>query len=306
MPRASLIIATYNNPRYLDLVLRSVRTQTARDFETIIADNGSDTETVALVRRHAADFPVPLKHYTQHHRPYWLGQARNGAILASSGETIINIDGDIILHPRFVESHLALAGENRLLFGGRLKLSQAFSETLTPESIANPGMETLVKKASAAARETQYAPMYESGWDRLSGYLTQRICGRYWPLPNAWALGRAGVLPRSLQRFLCLKSGCNWSTSRALIERVNGFDERFGLGGGEDGEFFWRVTHAGAMLVSVLSSAVAYHLYHGQGWQREGELRTQSKQWERETIASRRIRCERGLAEHDYGWLVEG
>lgn len=303
MPKASLIVATYNNPRYLELVLASARLQSSRDFEVIVADNGSGAPTLELVRRMRRDFPVPLLFYTQPHRPYWLGQARNGAIAASSGETIIGIDGDIVMHPRFVEAHLRHAGENRILFGGRVKLSEEFSQSLNADALADPGIEALYRRAGSAAREREYAPVYESRADRVSGILTQRICGHYRPLPLLVSARR--LLPRSVQRYLCLKAGCNWSLSRRLVERVNGFDERFGLGGGEDGEFFWRVTNAGAQIVSVLSSAIAYHLYHGQGWQREGELRRQSKAWEQETIATRRVRCERGLMEHDYGGLVE-
>ena len=37
----SVIVSTYNKPDYLALTLRSLRAQTDRDFEVIVADDGS-------------------------------------------------------------------------------------------------------------------------------------------------------------------------------------------------------------------------------------------------------------------------
>ena len=42
---ASVIFTTYNHPRWLEKTLWGFSTQSYRDFEIIVADNGSDQET---------------------------------------------------------------------------------------------------------------------------------------------------------------------------------------------------------------------------------------------------------------------
>lgn len=305
MPRVSVLVSTYNNPKDLELVLTSITTQTFTDLEVIVCDNGSDDDTAETVRKiRDNNYPFVLKHYTHPHKPYWLGQARNGGILASESDYIINIDGDILMHPRFVETHMQYSGDNRILFGGRVKLAEEFSKNLTPEMIVSPGIVSLYYQNYFSCREKEYAPIYTSFSDRISGMYCQIACGTYVPNPQFMNRFREMILPSNLQWNLCLKSGGHWSTSRKVIDKVNGFDERFGLGGGEDGEFFWRVRNSGAEITSVLSKAIGYHLYHPQGWQREGDLRDESMAMERYTRENKIVRCEKGLAEHDYGGLV--
>ena len=45
----SVIISTYNKPRFLELVLRGYSVQTNKDFEIVIADDGSTSETKDLI-----------------------------------------------------------------------------------------------------------------------------------------------------------------------------------------------------------------------------------------------------------------
>ena len=45
-PKISLIISFYNKIQWLEKVLDTVATQTFRDFEVVIADDGSSQEVV--------------------------------------------------------------------------------------------------------------------------------------------------------------------------------------------------------------------------------------------------------------------
>ena len=60
MSMISVIVATYNWPQALRLSLESLKTQTDRDFEVIIADDGSRADTRELITKIQADFPVPM------------------------------------------------------------------------------------------------------------------------------------------------------------------------------------------------------------------------------------------------------
>jgi glycosyltransferase involved in cell wall biosynthesis len=45
LPSISILLATYNWPQALELVLESLNAQTDKDFEVLIADGGSKPET---------------------------------------------------------------------------------------------------------------------------------------------------------------------------------------------------------------------------------------------------------------------
>jgi len=68
--RASVILATYNQPRQLDLALFGYSTQTARDFEIVIADDGSNGETAEVIAAHARRARIPIRHVWQPHRGF--------------------------------------------------------------------------------------------------------------------------------------------------------------------------------------------------------------------------------------------
>lgn len=106
MPRASVVVATYNAPHYLRLVLASLQVQTARDFEVIVSDDGSKPETRELVTSlQKTALPYALKYHWQEDTGYRLGEARNGGVRLSEADWVIFLDGDMVVHRRFVETN---------------------------------------------------------------------------------------------------------------------------------------------------------------------------------------------------------
>ena len=57
MPSISVIISTYNKPKFLEKVLMGYAFQTFKDFEIIIADDGSKDETRKIVEEFHQFFP---------------------------------------------------------------------------------------------------------------------------------------------------------------------------------------------------------------------------------------------------------
>ncbi|HEY2434201.1 MAG TPA: glycosyltransferase family 2 protein [Vicinamibacterales bacterium] len=53
--RVSIGLPVYNGERFLDRALTCLRSQTFREFELVISDNGSTDETAAICARHAAE-----------------------------------------------------------------------------------------------------------------------------------------------------------------------------------------------------------------------------------------------------------
>lgn len=65
-------------------------------------------------------------------------KALNNAIRHATSDWLIFIDGDCVLHPRFVEMHLRFAGEKVILAGKRVKLdpeTSGFLQNNMPEAI---------------------------------------------------------------------------------------------------------------------------------------------------------------------------
>tara|TARA_B100002051_G_scaffold270483_1_gene303495 strand:- start:580 stop:828 length:249 start_codon:yes stop_codon:yes gene_type:complete len=58
----SVIVTTYNRPDALAATLRGLAAQEDRQFEVIIADDGSTGDTADAIREIQKTFPVPLQH----------------------------------------------------------------------------------------------------------------------------------------------------------------------------------------------------------------------------------------------------
>ena len=58
----SVIITTYNHPRWLEKVIWGFETQTHQDFEVVIADDGSGEETRSTIARLAEETGLRIRH----------------------------------------------------------------------------------------------------------------------------------------------------------------------------------------------------------------------------------------------------
>ncbi|MCS2888951.1 glycosyltransferase [Bacteroides fragilis] len=124
--KTTLIISTYNRPEALSVCLDSVRFQTVMPDEVIVGDDGSTSETKDLIESFKKDFPVPLIHLWQEDKGFRLAMMRNKSVAAATGDYIIEIDGDIFLHNKFVEDHKRLAKPGTLFEGNQ---SESGAET---------------------------------------------------------------------------------------------------------------------------------------------------------------------------------
>src|SRR5690554_3658391 len=119
-PTASLIISVYKNTKTLASVLDSLSFQTDKRFEVIIAEDGSSPEMKDLL--HSYRMVVDCQHVCQEDQGWRKNRILNRAILTAKSDWLIFIDGDCVLHPRFVEFHLKRAHAELILAGKRIKL----------------------------------------------------------------------------------------------------------------------------------------------------------------------------------------
>jgi glycosyltransferase involved in cell wall biosynthesis len=265
----SVIVTTYNWPEALNLALSSLLPQSVMPVDVVVADDGSKAPTKELIESWRARLPCALTHYWQEDDGCRVARARNGAIAAARGDYLIFVDGDMVLHPRFVEDHRDAARPDCFIQGARPRLSMTTTAAMiasgnTSVSLFTPGMEH-------------------------RGYALRNALLSKFASKAKMALG--GV------------QGCNQSFWRQHLERINGFDERFVGWGPEDRELAARLLHIGVKRNYVRHLAVAYHLFHRS---REPVGKNPLDAYLDETLRTRATTCVQGLNLHAVAPLAQG
>ena len=263
---ASLVVSTYNWKDALALCLRSIAVQKVLPKDVVVADDGSRADTAELVQAMARDFPVPLVHAWQEDAGFRLARVRNLGIAASSGDYVIFLDGDLVLHPMFVADHLAAIRPGVFLQGGRMNA--------TPEESAR---------------------LLAGGTPRFSPFMPGSGFKRKHALRIPW-LSRHKARTAAGGHMM----GCNMGVWRADLDRVNGFDDDYEGWGREDDDISARLKHAGLQRRPLRFGGLAIHLWHKTRWP-DGIPPDEVLPNDRflyKVLAEKTVRCERGLDAH--------
>lgn len=273
-PTVSLVICTYNWKEALALVLKSVASQRRLPDEVIVADDGSREDTAAMLREIARDFPVPLRHVWQPDEGFRRARALNRAFAAARGDYVIQLDGDMLMHPEFVADHLALARPGRFLQGTRIRTTAAEAKRLL---------------GGGAARFGWFVDAYYRDDSNRSTYHYGR---RHHSVRALW-------LARLKARASGHPMGCNVSFWREDLLRVNGYDERMVGYGSEDLELDARLQHAGLRRSQIKFAALTLHLEHGSAGPADpADPELPNNKLLYETRRQGSVRTEQGLSQH--------
>jgi len=229
---SSLIIATYNRPDALALVLESVLLQTQMPGEVLIADDGSEAATKSVVKAYAEKISIPLHHIWHEDKGFRLSAIRNKAIAAAKGDYIIQVDGDVIMHPHFIEDHIAFARENSFVRASRIYLDEALT-------------------AKKLQEKNAHINVWKSGVSNKTSALH---------VPLLWPFFETGYKNKGLERFEI--HGCNMAFWRSDAIRTNGYNEDFEGWGYEDKEFVARLLAVGCVKRFLKLGGIVFHLHH--------------------------------------------
>jgi glycosyltransferase involved in cell wall biosynthesis len=241
--QVTIIISVYDHIVFLKAVLESIESQSFQDFEIIISEDGQHREMKAFLENRT--WKHPWQHLTQQDTGWRKNKALNRAIMASSHPYLIFIDGDCILHPRFVEMHVKYAKNGRFLGGKRVKLSPEITQEYLNQGLRIHQLPWHVWKSSFSFNKQPHRFPEEGLFINPSGPL--------------------GFIPafRSISEL----RGCNMSMFKKDLLAINGFDEDYTLPAiGEDIDLTWRMKKLGLELYSVRNLAVVFHLYHKENW----------------------------------------
>lgn len=269
--RLSVVLTTYNHPEWLEKVLWGYGAQTYRDFEVLVADDGSDDRTRALLDRMRPTAGFALRHVWHEKQGFRKCTILNAAIARAEGEYIFFSDGDCIPRRDLLAVHAGLATRGRFLSGGYLKLPMETSEAITQDDVAS-------------GRATDFA------WLRAHGTPSDKQSRRL-----AWGPLMSRLLD-AVTTTGATFNGHNSSAWRDDLVRVNGFDERLEWGG-LDREIGERLENAGVRGRQVRHRALVVHLDHGRGYKRT-EAIAKNRAIRDEVAARRLTRTEHGLDRH--------
>ena len=211
MKSLAVIITTYNRPDALLAVLTGYLAQKDRNFEMIVADDGSTSETVQIIADIQENANFKITHVWQEDQGFRAAAIRNRALASTSADYIIFSDGDCIPLPHFVAQHRRLAEAGWFLAGNRILMSEALTQSVLANRVPISTWTALRWLSAAMTKQVnRFVPLV--------------------PLPVASSLRKIPA-----KRWEGVMT-CNLSAWRSDLMKINGFDETYSGWGLEDSD----------------------------------------------------------------------
>lgn len=238
--KISVIVSTYNAEEWLRKVLWGFNQQTFKNFEVVIADDGSKPATKELLEEMSKEVFYPIVHVWQEDDGFQKSRILNKAVVACRTDYIIMTDGDCIPREDFVHVHYINKEPGYFISGGYYMLPMNISKLI-----------------SLADIEQQRC--FDIHWLKKMG------------IPKTFKnnkLTASGIISKLLNWVTPTNASWNGHNSSGWkhdILNVNGFDERMQYGG-QDRELGERLFNFGIKSKQLRYSAVCVHLDHKRGY----------------------------------------
>jgi glycosyltransferase involved in cell wall biosynthesis len=266
----SVVVSTYDRPAFLEKVLRGYAVQSDKDFELLVADDGSGPETAALIARARLSTGLSIVHVWHCHQGFRKSLILNRAIAAASGDYLVFTDGDCIPREDLVATHRRLARRGRYVAGGYLKLPREVCDAIELADIDSH-------------RITDLAWLRSKGWK--PGKRALRLTRSPW----------LGAFCDAVTTTSADFQGNNASTWREALYVVNGFESDMGYGG-LDQALGYRLHNAGIIGRQARHRAVTMHLHHDRPY-KDPEVIKKNREIKKRIREDGETRAHNGLAE---------
>lgn len=253
----ALIISVYKDVAALEVVLKSILSQTWKEFDVVISQDGDSKCFDELISKYSHQ--LSIIHFQQEDNGFLKNQLLNKVLRTIEAEKLIFIDGDCFLHRRFMEQYNSSIVPGRICMGRRVDLDADTSQMIKSGKKSYPSFIQMIKNKTTRIEEALYLP-----WLKQSFLKTPK----------------------------CL--GCNMGWSKVDLQYLNGFDEDYRYPGyGEDSDIEFRGKRAGLAVFSMRFKAIQFHLYHTRP-NRESEVSLSQKLFEKRKTRED-FRCINGL-----------
>ena len=241
--KVSVIIAVYKDVEALELIIESLKNQTYKNFEVIIAEDGQDEKMQAFIK---SIKNLDIKHTTQEDIGVRKSKSQNNGIKTSNGEYLIFIDGDCILYSDFIEKHLKLSSPLNIISGRRVNLGPKYSSFLRNKNITSLWLEkNFTKKYFDISKDAREEKHTEEGFKIKPFSFLHKILHLKYKKKDVSILG------------------CNFSCYKQAMIDINGFDEELGNSAyASDTDLEWRFKGVGYNIISAKYIANQFHLFH--------------------------------------------
>lgn len=266
--KVSVIISTYNNPAWLEKVMWGYECQTYKNFEFIIADDGSGQPTPDLIERFRQHSLLEIKHVWHPDNGFQKSAILNKAVAASTTDYLLFSDGDCIPRKDFVETHVRNAKPGYFLSGGYFKLPMETSKAITREDVVT-GNAFDVRWLHAHGLKKTYKEL-----KLVSRGFQQKLLNFLTPAKATW-------------------NGHGSSGWKKDLLAVNGHNEEMQYGG-QDRELGERLVNYGLKGKQIRYSAVCIHLDHKRGYNTRESI-FKNRKIRQQTRCQRKIWTKSGI-----------
>jgi glycosyltransferase involved in cell wall biosynthesis len=233
-PRLSLIIAVYKHADFLEKIFASLGCQTFRDFEVIVADDGSGPDVAKVIGDFQKKSGLPVRHAWHEDLGFRKTVIVNAAAAQATAEYLVFIDGDCLLHHRFLERHFSHRRQGAVLAGRRVMLGKDITKRISIADVETKKIEKPSFWWNGCENGQRKHGLYVPG-----SFLIENIFGkRYWIV------------------------GSNFSVHKADFASVNGYDEDIVGRGAEDINLGERFGLKGVRIMTITREALQYHCFH--------------------------------------------
>ena len=239
MPTISIIVPIYNRRNNLRLCLAALDRQSVKDFEVVVADDGSTDKPFGVLEEYGGRFE---RRYCWHeHRGVRIALARNEGACIATGAALLFLDSDILLNDCAIGHYINMHTANpSVIVAGRY-------DWLPPQMITVYDVHAnwhFITSGEMSPMEISGEPLGLQGIDpRLKN-------------PNLFNSNIIQYGPYCLSLF----SG-NLLVPRKLYWDLGGYDAAIVGHGGEDAEFGMRAQKAGIPVI-FSDLVTGYHVYH--------------------------------------------
>lgn len=168
MAKISVIVPVYNAEKYIKRCIDSILSQTFKDYELILLDDGSTDQSGTICDNYAEQNKCVR---VIHQKNQGQASARNRGIKLARAEWIAFVDADDMIHPQYLEILYRGVAENKV----KISVCHAFEGKDLPENFLDDQQAHLIRQA---VNEQTLSKWYFGADEKISKFTYWIVCGK--------------------------------------------------------------------------------------------------------------------------------